>query len=415
MNIKNLKRAEELYQNKGTITRHEIMQLLGVSENEARIIRTVVTDKETLQDFINGSDSETNVYKEESDTEQTIVTRSSDVETLQQLLDFCKVDLEKWEVSKHIVNSWGSQEHPSFQVKAWLRLKSGKANLVDMLKEFRKEAEHHAPEYEPIKHVIQSDNILELSIHDFHLGSLVWGLETRDKDYDLKIAKELYIKAVDYFLDHANSYNPEKIIFLVGSDFFNVDNAANTTSAGTPQSEDSRFQKTFTEGWQLIVDAIDKCRELADVDVVVIPGNHDFERSYYLGEVLSAWYSKCNNVTVDNGPQARKYYEYGSNLIGFSHGLEAKINELPLIMAQEAAEAWGRTKTREFHIGHLHHIKKMIFCPIEEVQAVRVRQVSSLASTDGWHSKKGYHSVKEANGFIWNKEKGNIATFNYQR
>ena len=326
MKIEHLQRAEDLYKTQGNITREEIIQLLNVSQHEARIIRAIITDKETVESFVNASDSETSLYKEETDTEQTLITRSSDIKTLDDLLKYCKVDLDKWEVSKHVVGSWGSDKNENFQVKVWLKKREDKVNLLSILKEFREEAEHHAPEYEPIKHSIESDNILELSIHDFHLGSLVWGKETRDLDYDIKIAKELYINAVDYFLDHAKSYNPEKIVFLVGSDFYNVDNAANTTSAGTPQSEDSRFQKTFTDGWRLVVDAIDMCREIANVDVIVIPGNHDFERSYYMGEVLNAWYDKCNNVNIDNGPETRKYYEYGSNLIGFSHGLEAKTD-----------------------------------------------------------------------------------------
>ena len=413
MKIEHLKRAEELYENQGSITRDDITRLLNVSDRHAGNIWSIITNKEDIQTFLTGSDSETNIYKEESGKEQTIIVRSPDIKTIDQLIEYVKIDTNIWSLKKSFFKSMEVGKNPYYEVKGVFVKKS--FDLAKILKEFREEAEHHAPEYEPVQIMNKLDNILELSIPDLHLGSLVWGRETRDTDYDLNIAKEVFINAVDYFLDHGKSYNPEKIVFLIGSDFFNVDNDANTTSAGTPQSEDSRFQKTFTEGWKIIVNAVDKCREIADVHIVVVPGNHDFQRCYYLGEVLSAWYDKCNNVTVDNGPQTRKYFEYGSNLLGFSHGMEAKIDELPLIMAQEMSEAWGRTRNREFHIGHLHHRKKMIFCPIDERQAVRVQQVSSLASTDGWHSKKGYHSIKEANGFIWNKEKGNIATFNYQR
>ena len=56
----------------------------------------------------------------------------------------------------------------------------------------------------------------------------------------------------------------------------------------------------------------------APVDVIVVQGNHDFERMFYAGEVLSAWFKNDQGVLVDNGLDSRKYYEYGVNMIMFT-------------------------------------------------------------------------------------------------
>lgn len=410
-----LEGAQRILDRDGVLSRKKISKELGINEQASRIIREVIVSKTEILNFYNHGKGKSNnsVEKETTDNTQTIVTRSHEIRTLEELLDFCKVDLEEWEVSKHVVNSWGAENNENFQVKAWLKKREEVINILDILKRFEEKAKELAPKYKPIVHKHKSGNMLEIATHDFHFGQLSWGSETGGPDYDIKIAKKIYVDSVQYFLEHGKLYKPDRIVFLVGSDWYNSNNFENMTQRGTRQDEDSRWKKTFTEGWELIVDSVDICRKVADVDVVVIPGNHDGERSYYMGEVLKSWYRNCNNVTVDNGPKTRKYYRYGKNLLGYTHGDKEKIDELPLIMAQEASEHWGDTEHREFKTGHLHHKKKYIFMPLQEHQSIRVVQCPTLAALDAWHSEKGYHSIREANGNIWNKENGNIANFNY--
>jgi hypothetical protein len=64
-----------------------------------------------------------------SQNSQEIDTRSRRIQTLEQLLEACKVDLDTWSVDHYVVNKWevGSKDPdgqiavaPLFQVKAWL-------------------------------------------------------------------------------------------------------------------------------------------------------------------------------------------------------------------------------------------------------------------------------------------------------
>ena len=66
--------------------------------------------------------------------------------------------------------------------------------------------------------------------------------------------------------------------------------------------------------------AIDRLRPIAPVQVVMVTGNHDTQRLYYLGDVLEAWFRNTKDVAVDNSPRQRKYFRYHGNLIGFTHG-----------------------------------------------------------------------------------------------
>jgi hypothetical protein len=73
----------------------------------------------------------------------------------------------------------------------------------------------------------------------------------------------------------------------------------------------------------------------------MVPGNHDYERNFYLGDSLEGWFYNNPNVTVDNSANPRKYYKYGQVLIGYTHGNEEKVTDLPLIMAHERSTDWA--------------------------------------------------------------------------
>ena len=252
---------------------------------------------------------------------------------------------------------------------------------------------------------------MEISIFDLHFGKLTWDEET-GQNYDIKIAKELFLSCLAQLLEQSRNYEVERILFPIGNDFFNVDNKENTTTAGTPQDEDTRWKKTFTRGRQLIVEAIDTLRQIAPVDVIVVPGNHDAERSFYLGDAIECWYHSCPDVTVNNTAKVRKYYQYGNCLIGFTHGRDEKTFELPMIMATEASTMWAHTKFREWHLGEIHHKKEIKWISTEEFKGTTVRFLRSITSTDAWHFQQGYvNNLRAGEGFVWDKDNGLVCQF----
>jgi hypothetical protein len=240
--------------------------------------------------------------------------------------------------------------------------------------------------------------LFELPIMDLHLGKLAWGEETGD-DYDLKIAEKNYKESVSDLIGKAliiGTY--EEILFPVGQDFFHIDNSTSATTAGTTVDTDSRWEKMFAVGVNLLVWTIEQLRQIAPIKIMYVPGNHDKILSYCAVYTLYARYKECQGVNVDLSPTPRKYYRYGVNLIGFSHGKEGK--RIEHLMQQECPEDWGKTLYREWHLGDLHHEEA------KEIGGVKIRRISSITATDAWHAEKGYKSIRMAQAFIWDKEKG---------
>ncbi len=273
------------------------------------------------------------------------------------------------------------------------------------------DAKKFAPKYKKINYPKLKDGMLyEISAFDLHIGKLTWAEESGENS-DLKIQTRRVTEIFEKLLSYAKNYPIEKILIPFGGDFFNTDNKFDTTTAGVPQNEDTRYQKTFRAGRVLAINLIDMCSQVAPVDVLVLSGNHDEQKAFYLGEALFSWFHNNPNVNIDNEAKRRKYYAYGLDLVMFVHGSEEKLNKLPGIMAMEEPELWARAKFREVHCGDKHHREDILYKTHEE-NGVVVRRLSSPSPTDSWHASKGFiGALQGAESFLWHREDGLIAQF----
>lgn len=303
---------------------------------------------------------------------------------------------------------------PLFHVRAKFVRSTEQIRSVLVFDEFKKElleeAKRTAPSYPKIKysHSVDSEDALmyEIDMPDIHFGRLTWAEESGD-DYDIKLAYHSVHKVLDELLGWVEGRPIEKILLPIGNDFFNVNSKTNTTVRGTPQQEDTRWSKTFTKGRKLAQEMIEKCVQVAPTEVLIIPGNHDEEKTFYLGELLTVKYENHPNITVDNSPKTRKYRLYGTNLVGFAHGYDEKLVKLPSLMALDEPKLWGQSEYREFHTGDKHHK-----FDTSENPGVVIRIIRALAAKDAWTFNNGFvGAVRAAESFLWHPSKGVVAQY----
>ena len=364
-------------------------------------------------------------YGESAEYEQTT---DKEIKTLEDLLAICKVDLSAWEVERWQCKKW------DLGIKNALEKIETKA-LFSVNAKFKKRTADNAPklakdivlkalkeEIKAIQKPFETTNkfeggkkkcLFEINIPDLHIGKLAWGKETGD-DYDIKIACQRFKDAIRELINRTDISSIGKILLPVGNDLINVDNKANTTTAGTPQSADSRFGKMFQAAKHLLIDTISELSQIAPVDVVIIPGNHDNVATFTLGEVLDAWFHANPIVNVINTHTPRKYYKFGLNLIMYVHGDKEKLNDLGILCATEQPELWAATKYRRVHVGHFHHNKQIKFVDLQEFPGFTVKILNSLSANDIWHAEKGYMSLKQAEAFLYHEDKGLLANYYYQ-
>jgi len=276
------------------------------------------------------------------------------------------------------------------------------------------EAKSYSPKYSKINYPKFKNGMLyEISMPDAHFGRLTWGKESGE-DFDLKIAENMINKVLDELLLYTKEFPVSKILFPIGNDYYNADNKMGTTTAGTPQQNDSRWQKTFKLGRQLAVNMLEKCSQIAPTDCLIIKGNHDEQTSFYLGDSLESWFHNNPNVKIDNSPKGRKYYSFGNVLLGFTHGYWENLSKLSGLMPLEVPELWGKSTYREFHTADKHH-RKDFNMVVDEFQGVTVRILPSLTSADAWTFDKGFvGNVRAAQSFLYDPEIGLKGQFTAQ-
>lgn len=258
------------------------------------------------------------------------------------------------------------------------------------------------PQFDYVPHGTNG-KMLEINIPDLHLGKR--GNETVvGENYNIKIAETRFLNAINDILDKVEHYGTfDKVIFPIGNDFFNSDTVNGTTTKGTTQDNDGRWQELFLSGIKLLVKGIDAIvdRTKSNVEVFCINGNHDVQSSFYATMYLSAYYKEHPLVKIDESPKLRKYIEYGNTLIGFSHGSD-EGKRIETIMQNEMREAYGRTEYHYFHLGHLH-IEKMY----QTNDNIEIHNLPSLSGQDAWHYASGYVGAKKkATAFVYDYDDG---------
>tara|TARA_B110000977_G_C11088432_1_gene495724 strand:+ start:5614 stop:6915 length:1302 start_codon:yes stop_codon:yes gene_type:complete len=257
-------------------------------------------------------------------------------------------------------------------------------------------------------------HLAEISIPDLHLGKYAAPEETGES-YSPEIASRAFRTAFDDLLYQVNNaYEIERIVIPIGNDFLTSDNLRKTTTRGTPQDVQGSFHAHLRLGWHLLVEAIEKARSVAPVDVIVVPGNHDSIASFVLGQILGTYFTNVEDVCIHSAnDQPRKYIQYGEVLLGFAHGHAEKARSLPMLMATEASQAWGQTRHREIHVGHLHHTRDTHFLGANETDGVILRVIPSISGLDRWHASKGYRSQRAALAFVYHPKSGQKAIFRH--
>lgn len=230
---------------------------------------------------------------------------------------------------------------------------------------------------------------------DLHLGKL--GVD----GYDIDSATRLVRRTTENILSRMTRYGrPKKSVVVLGNDWFHIDNPQKTTTAGTEQDIEGLPRNLIGIGYDLAVDVIDRIRQFGPVDVYVVPSNHGEWSDYHTMHGLRLGYRNIDDVQIHCETSPRQYIRYGENLIGLEHGDGAKDTKLPMIMAKEQPEAWGKTRWRYWLTGHMHHLA-------EKDRGVIIMQAPSLSGDDRWHEKQGYVLADRGNvAYLFDRERG---------
>lgn len=326
------------------------------------------------------------------------------IQTAHEAMQKAGIDQHVWEPIKIIANSWevavkldsGDVETcPLWQVKVTCRrrIPASIENATDAL---AKKAAQKLTLPKITRSKGKNPSTMVLGLVDHHFGKLCWKPEVGD-DYDLKIAEDLWYASLQHHLDRWSRYDLSKIIIPIGNDFGHIDTRTGTTEAGTYQDVDGRYEKIAYVMEEAAIKCVLRAREIADVDVIWVGGNHDRVTSMWICRCIHWAFEKCQRVSVDTSPKLVKYRHFDNCLLGFSHGDGPREKSLKDMMPLEMPDAWAKSKAcREWITGHLHQQKTVERISTWEQAGMVFRILPSLAGTDRWHYSNGFNMSQRA-------------------
>ena len=336
----------------------------------------------------------------------------------QEIIEHFKIDTVKYRINQiYHKTSFGGKYAITVSLLA-----NKPEFAVDYKKEFQDFIEHYnikklfpSVTHKQIDKNLEKTSVL-LNLSDLHVGKLAWDKEV-GADYNVDLAKQVFMEALQNLVNQSlRCFNVEEFVLNIGGDFFHTNGSNNTTASGTIMNDvDTRYQKIFTKGLEILTEAVDYLSSFEGVKVklFIVQGNHDKATSFYLGESLKAFYKKDKNIEVVNDPHVRKYHKYGVTCYMLTHG-DCKDDGLPLTFATEKPDYFANSLYRYIFLGHLHKTSRKVYLTENEVNGVVSRRLSSLSPTDAWHSENNFIGAKRmANALVFDKQNGQIAEFNY--
>lgn len=366
-----------------------------------------------------------------SDNEQVITLRTNTVRTLKDALRTAKVDISIWEVKEYVINKWdmvakkdvdviGDPAMPTgwrrqlaatelWQVKVWLRRKTPEVRTIETIIDNLRRC---APVVSKIKRqplTVSARRAYEVCIMDPHMGMHCFPPGS-DHAWSLEDCEEICMWALETLIKLSKPFWPiEEIVIPMGNDLFHVDNLHHTTTAMTPQPEADSYYQMYHRGVTLCIAMIERLKQIAPVKIKIIQGNHDRQSAFTLGYVLWAYFHNDENVEIDKSASPYKFYQYGTNLIGYDHGHSVGQVRMAALMANEVPHLWAKTSYREWHCGDQHRKGTSKPTSFEE-QGVSVEYLPGLTPPNEWHRLRSYNWQKRgALGYVWDHDAGPIA------
>ena len=302
----------------------------------------------------------------------------------------------------HLVKGVSTLVDGDGNIKArWIKTVADNTN-VDAILDAVRELAVDLPRAEPVAAPeLNDDDLLAVyPIGDAHFGMLAWGQECGEA-FDLEIAERNLGRAVDHLTALAPPAHNALVINI--GDFVHADGLGNTTTKGTRVDVDGRWPKIIRVSIRALRRTVDRCLERHQhVTLWNLRGNHDDLSAMVLAIALGQFYEHEPRVTVCQSPEMFKWYRFGANLIGATHGDKLKPQDMLGVMATDRAKDWGETKHRRFYCGHIHHEV------VKELPGVTVEYLRTLAGSDAWHRGQGYRSGRDMRVDVLHRDWGLI-------
>jgi predicted phosphodiesterase len=298
--------------------------------------------------------------------------------------------------------------------KAWLKTKRTMTEaerdkaLQGFVDGLVKGVKPYKPKAKPKTKKFADDLLPTIVIGDAHFGMRADSRETKEQDYDTKIAAQSHLEAISYLVS-VSSASEHSLLVNVG-DFIHANGSAGTTFGGTRLDVDTRIEVVLETAAQTFIFAIEKMlSKHQNVSVIMARGNHDSDTAIALALILKFYYSKEPRVNILDPHGFFHTLQFGETLIAVHHGDKVKANKLAAILPRMLPDQWSSTNYRKWLVGHIHHQNA-----IETDNGVFVESFGTIAFPDSYHASHGYSASSVMTQITFHRDGGEALRHVYQ-
>ena len=265
------------YKREGTLRRY----LTEAGERE-------VWDKLKANEEQDNSPTKNKVEIEHKGNKAEVTSRSDRITTLEQLIDEANIDLEEWEIERHVINKWDGQREggdpvPLWQVKAWLEKKVLTEKEFEPVKPISLDFNYSQPKNP------EDENLnTGVLIPDPHIGY-------RRDSYSREMIPFHDRRCLDIDLQIIKDVEPNLIVIL--GDFLDMPNWSQKFTR-SPEFANI-LQASVKEGYWWLRNM----REIApDARIIYIQGNHEERLTRFQKNNVKAAYGVKSATATKNDP-----------------------------------------------------------------------------------------------------------------
>lgn len=343
----------------------------------------------------------------------------------------------------------GAIEDPRNLSHFWKIVKDGNGNGYSLFVKNPKSGQH-VPIYDLVREAITDlpsptlsrppsrvtqigEHLLVIDLADVHFLKLCVKTET-GFEYNREVARHRVIEGTKALIRMAQPMGIGRVLFVLGNDILHVDNPRSTTTSGTFQDTDGTIFQGFKDASSALEEAIREASKVADVDLVHCMSNHDWLMGWALTQAIAGRLRDNPNVHASEyniSESHRKYYRFGSNLFGLTHGDGAKEEKLYGLMVKEARQHISECLNLYWLLHHVHHKDRktrgdyfylrekdhngmtahISGNTMQEGAHINIEYVRSPSAPDSWHDRNGYVNRQGVECFVHHPTLGQKARF----
>lgn len=305
------------------------------------------------------------------------------------------------EIVKGTSTLYDAEGKPKLQ---WVKTRTDELSINEIIEAAKEKLGQELPPRSPVPPpgLSSPELCVVYPMTDAHIGLLSRVESPMDSEWNLEQSARLLKRWIDVSIDHSPQADTAVVAFIGDIAHYDKQKPVTNRSGHVLEASGTPLEM-IAQSFGVIEYATVRALEKHDfVHLIIKRGNHDEHTMMVFMVAFQRLFAHEPRVKVDFTESLYTPLEFGSEMLVFTHGHGNKKEAVPLQMAAEHREMWGRTKHTTVFSGHYHHRVEQDF------PGATIVQLRTLAARSRYDKDNGYVSPRDGSVFVFHRQRGEV-------